>query len=199
MDRSWGRYEYQPSFILAFHGCDKKLGEKVLSGKESGLRWSEKEYDWLGHGIYFWEGNPARAFNWAVERQKAEKIKTPFVLGAILDLKHCLDLFDSGGLQQVSDAFSTLEQAFKASGQPLLKNVGSTPDKAGRQLDCAVINALHKYRERENLLPYDSVRGPFLEGPELYEGAGFRRENHIQICVRSQLCIKGYFRPISES
>jgi len=196
MDRLWELYEYQPSFILAFHGCDKTLGEAVLRGKESGLHWSEKEYDWLGHGIYFWEGNPSRAFNWAEERKKSKIIKTPFVLGAILDLKHCLDLFDSDGLQQVSDAYSTLKQAFEASNTPILKNVGATPDKAGRRLDCAVINALHQYRKNQEFLSYDSVRGPFLEGPELYEGAGFRRNSHIQICVRNESCIKGYFRPI---
>ena len=46
-----------------------------------------------------------------------------------------------------------------------------------------------------NFAPYDSVRGSFLEGKELYPNAGFREKNHIQICVRNNNCIKGFFIP----
>lgn len=46
-----------------------------------------------------------------------------------------------------------------------------------------------------NFAPYDSVRGVFLEGGELYPDAGFREKNHIQICVRNNNCIKGFFIP----
>ena len=75
-------------------------------------------------------------------------------------------------------------------------NVGNTPDKAGRKLDCLVLNYLHEYRKERSEEEYDSVRGPFLEGTHLYPNAGFRSENHIQLCIRSTDCIKGYFRPI---
>ena len=61
-------YEYQPSFILGFHGCDKEVGESILSGAKKHLKPSEKKWDWLGHGIYFWEGNLARAWEWAADR-----------------------------------------------------------------------------------------------------------------------------------
>ena len=30
-------YEFQPSFILGFHGCDREVGEKILSGVEPDL------------------------------------------------------------------------------------------------------------------------------------------------------------------
>jgi len=78
-----------------------------------------------------------------------------------------------------------------------------------RNLDCAVINMVHQIREltqqdqwkKKNpketpLLPYDSVRGAFWEGGPLYEGARIEEKSHVQICVRSIECIKGYFRPI---
>jgi len=197
MPAAWSAYEYQPSFILGFHGCDKKTGEGVLSGKEPHLKWSEKKYDWLGHGIYFWEGNPGRGMEWAQHRKAEGKITEPFVLGAIIDLRHCLDLFDGEGLQQVKEAHSELGRTFKLVGEPLPKNVGRTPDKAGRSLDCAVLNFLHKYREVRGEDAYDSVRGPFLEGTKLYPQAGFRSQNHIQLCVRNTACIKGYFRPLT--
>jgi hypothetical protein len=33
----WSNYEYQPSFILGFHGCDKSVGENIISGKSQHL------------------------------------------------------------------------------------------------------------------------------------------------------------------
>lgn len=196
MVSTWSAYEYQPSFVLGFHGCDKSTGEKILRGEELHLLRSEKKYDWLGHGIYFWEGNPSRALAWAEQRKLEKKIKTPFVLGAIIDLRHCLDLFDLNGIALVHQAHTELVQDIKKSGLPMPENKGHTPDKAGRMLDCAVLNALHQYREDRSEAEYDSVRSPFLEGEAIYTGAGFRRENHIQLCVRSFVCIKGYFRPL---
>jgi hypothetical protein len=38
-------------------------------------------------------------------------------------------------------------------------------------------------------------RAAFWEGETLYEGAGFRRQNHIQIAVINLECIKGVFLP----
>lgn len=194
---TWSAYEYQPSFILGFHGCEKAVGEALLHGDEPHLKWSEKKYDWLGHGIYFWEGNPGRALEWARHRQAEGKIEERFVLGAIIDLRYCLDLFDHDGLRQVKEVYAELKRTMKLAGESLPKNVGATPDKAGRLLDCMVMNFLHEYRELRNEEPYDSVRGPFLEGNRLYPRAGFRNQNHIQLCVRNTSCIKGYFRPIA--
>ena len=173
-------YEYQPSFILGFHGCQRSVGEAILAGKEPHLKPSEKKWDWLGHGIYFWEG----------------KISDPFVIGAIIDLRHCLDLFDREAMRQVTETFSTLRELFIQTGRAMPQNTGVTPDKAGRQLDCMVMNTLHVIREASGQQAYDSVRGPFLEGEPIYDGAGFRSHSHIQICLRTTGCIKGYFRPL---
>jgi hypothetical protein len=60
-------------------------------------------------------------------------------------------------------------------------------------LDCAVIQLLHL--DQDKIHPFDSVRGLFPEGDLLYENAGFREKNHIQICVRNPNCIKGFFLP----
>lgn len=195
---AWSAYEYQPSFVLGFHGCDRRVGESILRGEEAHLLSSQKKYDWLGHGIYFWEGNPARALAWAEGRKHEGKIQTPFVLGAIIDLRHCLDLFDRGSLAQVQLAHQYLMAAFRTAERETdaPRNVGKMPDKAGRALDCAVMNALHLYRQQRKEPACDSVRGPFLEGNAIYPSAGFRSENHIQLCARTTACVKGYFRPL---
>ena len=192
-------YEYQPSFVLGFHGCDANVGEAILKNGSLHLSPSKKEYDWLGHGIYFWEGNPARALEWAQKRKADGLIQMPFVLGAIIDLRHCLDLFDGAALAQVKQAHAKLIAAFSLANLPVPKNVGSTPDKAGRKLDCAVLNFLHEsHKDRLIYSEYDSVRGPFLEGRKLFPRSGFRSQNHIQLCVRNTVCIKGYFRPMTK-
>jgi hypothetical protein len=82
---------------------------------------------------------------------------------------------------------------------PSNKRGGDSNDLLVRELDCAVIEKLHKKRQNNKLRPFDSVRGVFTEGKELYPGAGFRDKNHIQICIRNPNCIKGYFLPRKES
>jgi hypothetical protein len=94
---------------LGFHGADKSIVEKVLSGEED-LKASENSYDWLGNGIYFWDNSPSRALQWAQELSKrpGSKIKEPAVVGAILDLGHCLDLLDYKNLSAVKAGFELL-------------------------------------------------------------------------------------------
>ncbi|HIW31736.1 MAG TPA: hypothetical protein IAA29_03025 [Candidatus Paenibacillus intestinavium] len=60
-----------------------------------------------------------------------------------------------------------------------------------RFLDCAVIRAVHEYNQETGQKPYDSIRGVFFEGNDLYPGAGFKAKNHIQVCVVNPNCIKG--------
>jgi hypothetical protein len=69
-------------------------------------------------------------------------------------------------------------------------------------LDCAVIEQIHdsnvllSQSAEHKVEEFDSVRGVFIEGGEVYEGAGFMKKTHIQICVRNLNCIKGYFNPL---
>jgi hypothetical protein len=191
-------YEFQPSFILGFHGCEEALGKAVLAGDKE-LKPSEADYDWLGSGIYFWEGSYARALEWAQER----KCVNPFVLGAVIDLRHCLDLFDSGFRHAVKHAHDFLLTKSKRLGTEIPLNEGPTPDHAKRKLDCAVLNLLLSEQDKKADTPnsdevsFDTVRGPFLEGEPIYPGAGFRSQTHIQISVRHpEVCVKGYFKPL---
>jgi hypothetical protein len=41
------------SFVLGFHGCDHLVAQRVVSGSTELLK-SENDYEWLGHGAYFW-------------------------------------------------------------------------------------------------------------------------------------------------
>ena len=193
-------YSFLPSLILGFHGCDREVAETVLAGKLPLLP-SQNDYDWLGHGIYFWEQNPRRAFQYAKliknhpERGRT-RITKPFVLGVAIQPGYCLNLLEASSLELLKGSYRLLRATTTGSGTKMPKNIpiGKEKDLLIRKLDCAVIEALHQYRKDRNIPAFDSVRGVFLEGKDLYPNAGFKRKNHIQICIRNPNCIKGYFR-----
>ena len=199
MANPWGLYQRQPAFVLGFHGTDKRVVSDIVQRKIAHLNKSEDTTEWLGHGVYFWENDPERALDWARNGKTKGKVTSPDAVGAIIDLGFCLDLTTMSGLAEVTEAYEILRHSYLAEGLDLPKNtVGH--DKVKRELDCAVIQALHGYRLDKRLKPYDSVRAPFPEKAPLYDQSGFRARNHIQICVISpENCIKGYFRPIKIS
>lgn len=195
MANPWALYQRAPSFVLGFHGTEKSLVDEVVAGETAHLKKSDGKYEWLGHGVYFWENDPQRGLEWANSGNAKKKIASPDVVGAIIDLGRCLDLTTRTGLDEVAEAYATLRDSYAKAGLPLPLNAGGS-DNFKRELDCQVIQALHLYRKENGLPDYDSVRAPFQESDPLYEGAGFRIRNHIQLAIINTDCIKGYFRPI---
>ncbi len=177
-------YPTKAGLLIGFHGCDKAICDKIVNGKIS-LNPSENLYDWLGNGIYFWENNQQRALEFAKELKETNRgnINKPAVVGAIIDMGYCLDLLDTEYLKLVSDSHTTLLQTYQFLGikMPTNKSVGNSKDLLLRDLDRAVIENLHQQRALNNLTAFDSVRGVFIEGKPLYDGAGFHEKNHIQI------------------
>lgn len=194
-----GIYSQKFGLVIGFHGCDREVRDLIVTGKEP-LRFKNNPYDWLGFGAYFWENNLERAFDFARHPPGGKKHKDPAVLGAVIDLDLCLDLLDSENIRLVLESYEVLQTALATLNQslPVNRTVGSSPDLLLRHLDCAVIENLHNLRANSDARPFDSVRGMFAEGSELYENAGFRDKNHIQICVRNPNCIKGFFIPRDE-
>jgi hypothetical protein len=193
-------YPAKPGLVIGFHGCDLLVRDKLAAGKTT-LKHSSNKYDWLGNGVYFWENNQQRALDFAEElrtRQGSKsQVKIPAVIGAVLDIGFCLDLLDAEYIDLVRESYQTLLDASKTLGLPMPVNstIGGSTDLLLRNLDCAVIENLHLERTNNNMKPFDSVRGAFIEGNPLYKNAGFHDKNHIQICIRNPNCIKGYFIP----
>jgi len=186
--------------LVGFHGCDRRVGEAVLAGGNL-LQPSKNDYDWLGHGIYFWVDSSERGMDWAREqmgrqtKQSGTQISEPFVIGAFIYPGLCLNLTDYGIGPQLLSAYSTLSKTLKGLGTPLPKN---TRRRGGtylmRNLDCAVINTVHLLRAKGGEERYQTVYGVFEEGGQLYKNAGFRKKTHVQIAVIDPACILGYFR-----
>ena len=180
------------TMVLAFHGCEARLAQEVAAGR-SILQAGRNAYDWLGHGIYGWEDSPARAWQWAKDAAAKGGIREPAVIGIVIDPGNCLNLIDTEALLLVKKGYAEYRRTCEASGMPEAKNRGS--EFKARFLDCAVFETLHATRMINKLPPFDTVRGFFVEGSELYPGAGLRDRDHIQICVRNPKCIKGCFLP----
>ena len=133
---------------------------------------SDNDYDWLGSGIYFWEEAPVRAYEWAKWKFKGDAA----VIGAKIRLGKCLNLLDV-------DSYKPLREAYKAlvdSGQELPTNT-----KYYHRLDCLVINTATDFAANKLKTPYDTVRGPFLEGDPVFPNPKLFDKSHIQIAVRN--------------
>jgi len=167
----------------------------------------------LGNGMYFWENNYDRALQWAKDKKARGDIKIPAVIGAVLYLGHCFDLLDSQFVKMIQEHYNQLEAEYQFSNIDLPQNRDLShdkyKDKIFRQLDCTVIEFMHrailekiidekKAKGFSEFKLFDSARGVFTEGGPAYPGAGILEKSHIQICVRNANCIKGFFLPRKE-
>ncbi|MCL1984404.1 MAG: hypothetical protein FWG58_03270 [Methanomassiliicoccaceae archaeon] len=184
-------YTEQTGLILGFHGCSERLAKRVISGKDE-FKPSEKPYDWLGKGTYFWERDPRRAYEFAVQKKSTK----PSVVGAFIDPGRCLDLRCREGQEVVRSAYKNYYQKY---GVPEQKNTSFTDGiPLKRELDCLMIEAACKMDRDPDKGTFDTVIGTFIEGKEIFPGAGICDKTHTQICVRNPDCILGYFNPRGE-
>lgn len=183
--------------VLGYHGCDASVAEQLLQGTTT-FKASENAYDWLGHGVYFWEHGPDRALLWAQEQCEREKVRpprhrpaltNPTAVGAFIQLGRCFDLLDTANTEALAQWAPTFRALLKKDGKILPKNKEKL-----RYGDCAIVNAYLGHRASEGHV-HDTVRGCFLEGKPIFRGSGIHRQAHIQLAVRNPACIVGVFRP----
>lgn len=121
-------------------------------------------------------------------------MKTPAVLGALIQLGRCFDLMDTRFTSDLASGFPAWSQFMTAGGNPLPTNGGKSPDQKLRRLDCAFLNWYLDMAEQEGV-SYETVRCGFTEGPPAFAGSGIHQESHLQIAVRNPACVVGVFRP----
>lgn len=193
-----GEFDYQRT-VIGYHGCDEAVCRRVLLDGAM-LEPSEKKYDWLGRGVYFWEYGPWRALRWAEERAKRKDgaVRTPAVVGAYIHLGRCFDLLDSRNTTLLSLLYPEFLKFLQSTGQEVPINERhpreTGDDRILRYLDCGMINwCLDRAAESGEV--YHSVRGLFMEGEPSFPGSHIMARSHIQIAIRDPSCIIGYFRP----
>ena len=183
------------NYVIAYHGCDRLVRDSVINGGT--LKKSTNTYDWLGNGIYFWENDERRALEWAEFQKKVGKVKEPAVVGAVIDLGNCLDLTQRDSVDFLKAGYQLLLLRSKSSNFKIPDNhtVNKSGDILKRDLDCAVIEQIHYMNRVKGYDSFDTVRGLFPEGDEVYPGSCFVDKTHVQICVVNTDNIIGYFLP----
>lgn len=65
-------YDMKPNLIIGFHGCERGIRDQLLMNPNE-YKISQKPFDWLGHGLYFWENNYDRALEWAEDKKQRSR------------------------------------------------------------------------------------------------------------------------------
>jgi hypothetical protein len=205
-------YDIKPNLVIGFHGCERHVRDALLMNPND-YKISQKPFDWLGHGLYFWENNYERALEWATEKEKRGGIVEPAVIGAVLSLGYCCDFLDKKYIRLLAYYFNMMKSRYELFGEELPQNNDlkhdTHKDKILRHLDCTAIEFMHanildqvkNERAEQGYSEYkifDSTRGVFIEGGPVFEGAGLFEKSHIQICIRNPNCIQGFFMPREE-
>jgi len=191
--------------LVAYHGCDITTRDDLVSGKLAHLDHSKNPYDWLGPGAYFFEGDAERALMFAnashnnpTKMYTARPIGTPAVVGAVLSVQRWLDMTTQEGIHEFTLAYPALLSGLAATGSPVPKNAAAGEDDADiilRKLDNAVFTFIHDIRANSSppSPSFQAVRGAFYQGAEVAPKSGFRAGTHVQIALRDNSCVEGWF------
>lgn len=194
--------------LVAYHGCDITTRDDLVSGHLKHLNHSANRYDWLGPGAYFFEGDVERALLFAqtshanpAKRFSAKPIATPAVVGAVLDVQYWLDMTMQTGIKEFSAAYQAMAEGLRMANAPIPANRKAhetDTDVLYRALDNAVFQWIHQRRESQlpALPPFQAVRAAFPQGEKIAPTSGFNARTHIQIALRDNACVVGWFLPL---
>lgn len=164
--------------IVAYHGTTVEVADRLVNGEP--FDDSERPYDWLGRGVYFWEYAPKQAWWWTRERRRNE---APAVVGAMIRLGSCLDLLDPVNVRFLRGVYEDMILKWGEGDEPPPKNV-----KSKRSLDCAVLNWVYERSDRAGT-PIETSRGVYVPTNSVnrvWRGSWIYEQAHIQVCVRKQ-------------
>jgi len=202
--------------VLAYHGCDITIRDGFVRG-EITPKISSNQYDWLGDGLYFFEGDSNRALKLAQFAHDhpnllltKKPISTPAVVGAVLEVDRWLDLTTQAGIENFTHAAQAVVDGSAKQGTPLPKNKAAfdgDKDLLHRAFDKAACDMVHAFRRfvHDQALqdqdtsaivasaPYQAARGAFEQGGLVSDGSSICADTHIQIAVQDLSCIKGWF------
>jgi len=129
--------------VIGYHGTGLAAALRIVNRIE-GFRLSERDYDWLGRGIYFWEYAPKQALDFARIRQRQfqkKKDKTPedtrradeplAVVACMIRLGFCLDLTEPGNVKYLKDVFDDYKTTTKIQWIWREPNCPRTPENIG--------------------------------------------------------------------
>jgi hypothetical protein len=166
--------------VEGFHGTTLAAAQSIL---HDGFKLSEKRWDWLGDGVYFFQDGPYRAREWALEWAVARYGGEAAVLGASIRLERAtlMDLIDTDWSERLKTLYLEYVEYREREGKPIPQQ---NPKLSGRHdLDRDVVNfAVRLWGQKGTTIR--AVRGAFEEGDRVYENSAFYDRAHVQIAVR---------------
>ena len=99
------------SIVSGYHGTSSELADVI---ERDGFRPSMNPYDWLGDGVYFFQEAPGQAWEWARNRYGNKAA----VIGAEIQLTHCMDLLDVGWEAILSETYDSYLNLLRQTGRP---------------------------------------------------------------------------------
>ena len=128
------RFDDYHRTLVGYHGTGLTAALRIIN-RIGDFRRSERDYDWLGRGIYFREYAPKQALTLAKMRQRQyrqKKKKSDYdhlrateslaVIACMIRLGFCLDPTEPENVEYVGDAFASYEAGMKAANAPLPQN-----------------------------------------------------------------------------
>ena len=85
--------------MTGYHGTSRAIADRILA---EGFVPSVNDWDWLGHGVDFWQDAPVRAYRWAKERLTGTQ-EVAVVVAARIRLDGFVDLLDQRGMKTLQD------------------------------------------------------------------------------------------------
>lgn len=162
-----------PIIVFGYHGTSAEAARRILT---SGYIPSERAWDWLGDGVYFWQDAPFRAWEWARQRHPEQ----PAVVRSVLELRDCMDLLDTFWYPALAVIYTEYVAHHLASGKPLPRQSSASKN---RRRDRDVFNQAVMDLQQQGI-PIRVVRGAFQEGNPIYPESGIHDRSHVQIAVR---------------
>lgn len=191
--------------VLAYHGCDATVRDDLVAGRLPCLKPSQNPYDWLGSGIYFFEGDHRRAqlFAEAAHRRPdrqytRQPIATPATVGALLCVNRWLDMTTQEGHDHFRSGLAKLQNAMRLASLEMPRNRPAHDQDSEvllRHLDRSVFEMLHEFRRTDPASSIQAVRGAFYQGAPLAPSSEFREHTHIQIALTDPSCVVAWFLP----
>jgi hypothetical protein len=153
----------------AYHGTSKTNARRI---QNSGFRISDGSHQYLGSGVYFFEGSMLSALQWA--KRSFPSIECT-VLHAIVNLGICLDFHNpehADFIVEMKEAIVTRQKTLPADD----------PNRFSPITDAVVINGL------ADLVQIDTVRASYVSiksGRKIFPGSHFFNPQQLIICVRN--------------
>ena len=196
------RFDDHHRTVVGYHGIGLSAALRIVNRVE-GFRRSQRDFDWLGHGIYFWEYAPQQALNFARIRQRQyQRKRNPSdedrrraseplaVVACMIRLGFCFDLLDPHNVEYLRESYEPYRETLLLSGQALPRN-----SRKYRKLDCEVFEFAYKLiGKSEERSSVDTARGVYVPtggDRRVWEGSWISRNTHIQLCVRNPASLLG--------